>query len=218
MTNVNKSKGNFTKPMKIRELLNLISQKTENPVNQSILAKSLGITRQNISNRVRNNSEITLSEIQKIEEFFGIKLFEACPQNIDMIDVDYYPEVFASCGHGTITFSEEKHLISIPKSLLFSYSPTKKYSMIHAYGDSMTPFINNDDKLIIEHLENNQIIDNKIYVFCYKSEIFVKRLSKNLDEIIIKSDNPNYGQKTIQNEEINEINIIGQVIGIMRSL
>lgn len=204
--------------MKIRELLDLITEKVGKQVTQSQLAKWLGITRQTINNRIRNNSEITLSELQKIEEITGIKLFQTCSNTENIIEVDYYPEVFASCGGGTVTFSEEKELTPLPKSILYNYSPSKKYSIIHAYGDSMAPFINSGDKLIIEHMEDNRIIDNKIYVFCYKSEFFVKRLSKNLDEIIINSDNPAYSQKIVSNEEMNEVKIIGQVIGIMRCI
>lgn len=204
--------------MKITELLDLITKKVGNPITQSRLAKILGISRQTINNRIRNNSGITLSELEKIETSLEIKLFGACPDTENMINVDYYPEVFASCGGGTVTFSEEKELVPLPKSILFNYSPSKQYSMIHAYGDSMTPFINNGDKLIIEHWESNQIIDNKIYVFCYKSEIFVKRLSKNVDEIVIKSDNPIYDKKIVSNEEMNDLQIIGQVVGIVRSI
>ena len=50
----------------------------------------------------------------------------------------------------------------------------------------MAPTIDNGDKLIVEHWNGTQIQDNKIYVFCFNNEFFVKRLSKNLDEIIIK--------------------------------
>ena len=70
--------------MKVKELLDLISQKTENAVNQSLLAKGLGVTRQTINNRIRNNSEITISELQKMEKFLGIKLYEACKNNNEM--------------------------------------------------------------------------------------------------------------------------------------
>ena len=47
---------------------------------------------------------------------------------------------------------------------------------------------------------------------------FVKRLSKNLDEVMIKSDNPDYSLRTVKGEDLNEINIIGEIIGIIRSL
>ena len=51
----------------------------------------------------------------------------------------------------------------------------------------MSPTIENHDKLIVEHWNGEQIQDNKIYVFCYNNEFFVKRLSKNIDEIIEES-------------------------------
>lgn len=204
--------------MKVTQLLDLIQEKTSESVNQSMLARALGVTRQTVCNRIRNNSEITISELERIEDFFGVKIFVGNSSS-DMIKVDYYPEVFASCGNGTYTLSEEKQLIELHKSVLPNYcSCSKKYSMIHAKGDSMSPYINNGDKLIIEHVSSNQIIDNKVYVFCYKSEIFVKRLSKNIDEIIVKSENPNYSIKVIGGEDMNDISIIGQVVGVLRSL
>lgn len=204
--------------MKITELLDLVQNKISEGVNQSMIAKALGVTRQTISNRIRNNSEITISELEKIQDFFKVKLISDTPVSDGMVQVDYYPEVFASCGNGTVTFSDEKELVEFHKSMLPDYSKSKKYSMICARGDSMSPYINSGDKLIIEHWENNQIIDNKVYVFSYKSEIFVKRLSKNLDEIIIKSDNPNYNIRVIKGEDMNDINIIGRVVSVLRSI
>ena len=161
--------------MNITELLNLISNKLEKPYSQSDLARGLGVTRQTIYNRTKNNSEITISELQKIEKILNISLLEK-PADNNFAKVNYYPDVFASCGNGTVVFSEEKELISLPKSLIHDYSEIKDYSLIIAKGDSMTPFINDGDKLIIEHIKTNEIMDNKIYVFCYQSEIFVKRL------------------------------------------
>ncbi len=204
--------------MKITDILEIITKKTGMPVNQSKLAKSLDVTRQTICNRIKNNSELTVSELNKIESYFGIKIFQQENIETEWASVDFYPEVFASCGGGTVVFSEEKTPVQLPKAMLLNYSDSKQYSMIYAKGDSMSPFIDNNDKLIVEHWENNQIIDNKIYVFCYKSEFFVKRLSKNVDEIIIKSDNPNYSIRTVKNEDINDLHIIGQVVGIVRNI
>ena len=206
--------------MKVKELLDIIQKNTLRVVNQSMLAEALGVTRQTISNRARSDSEVTLSELEKIGKFFNIDLglLLGSESNTGMIAVDYYPEVFASCGNGTVTFSEEKDIIELHRTVFPEYHNNRKYSMIHAKGDSMSPFINNGDKLIIEHWENNQIIDNKVYVFCYKSEIFVKRLSKNLDEIIIKSENPTYSTRIIKGEDMNEISIIGRVVSVLRSI
>ena len=90
--------------------------------------------------------------------------------------------------------------------------------MINASGNSMSPTIDNGDKLIVEHWNGSQIQDNKIYVFCFNNEFFVKRLSKNLDEIIIKSDNPEYRVRTINGNTANELTLIGKIVGVIKAL
>ena len=83
----------------------------------------------------------------------------------------------------------------------------------------MTPTINDKDRLIVEHFEyGSQIQDGCIYVFCYDNQIFVKRLYHNISEIIIKSDNPEFKTNYIQKEEMNNLNIIGQIAGLIRDL
>mgnify|MGYP004694334261 FL=1 len=205
--------------MKLKNLTALLTNALGSPVNQSMLAQSLGITRQTISNRVKNDSELTVSELAKIEKYFNVNITnQAKGLSSDDILIDYYPDVFASCGNGSIVFSENKEVFSVPRVLFSSYSKSKTYSMIRSRGDSMSPFIDDDDKLIIEHLDGEQIIDNKIYVFCYKNEFFVKRLAKNVDELIVKSDNSAYAQRIISNNELEEVVVLGRVIGVVRTV
>lgn len=204
--------------MKLEELISIITKKTGNNVNQSLLAESLGITRQTVSNRIKNESLVTVNEINKIEKFFGISLLGTTSDDLsNTVEIDYYYDVFASCGNGNIVFSNDKSLMSVPKLIINGYSKQKKYSMINATGNSMSPTIDNDDKLIVEHWDGAQIQDNKVYVFCFNNEIFVKRLSKNLDEIIIKSDNPEYKIKTINGTTAEDLILIGKIVGIIKS-
>ena len=205
--------------MKLEELLTILSKKTENYVNQSLLAESLGITRQTVSNRIKNDSQVTVSELKKIEEYFGINILnESEEDDSEIANIDYYTDVFASCGNGNIIFSEEKRKLPISTLLINGFSKQKKYSIINASGNSMSPTIDNGDKLIVEHWNGTQIQDNKIYVFCFNNEFFVKRLSKNLDEIIIKSDNPEYRIRTINGNTAEELILIGKIVGIIKSL
>ena len=202
--------------MKLDELNQLISNIAGITVNQSMLADSLGITRQTISNRIKTQSEVTVSEIRRVEEFFKISIFSSVTDDIAYID--YYTDVFASCGNGSIVFSSEKTKLPIPISMISGYSKNKLYSMINASGNSMSPTIDNGDKLIVEHWNGNQIQDNKIYVFCFNNEFFVKRLSKNLDEIIIKSDNPEYRIRTINGKSAAELILIGKIVATVKQL
>ena len=201
--------------MKLDELITIISNHTGTAVNQSMLAESLGITRQTISNRIKNESEVTVSELKRVEDFFKINIFNTMAE---VAYIDYYTDVFASCGSGSIVFSSEKTKLPIATSMISGYSKSKLYSMINASGNSMSPTIDNGDKLIVEHWTGNQIQDNKIYVFCYNKEFFVKRLSKNLDEIIIKSDNPEYRVRTISGKSVMDLILIGKIVATVKQL
>lgn len=47
-------------------------------ISQTELANILNMTRANISLRVKNNSEVTVSELQKIENYYGVSLYTPC--------------------------------------------------------------------------------------------------------------------------------------------
>ena len=46
----------------------------------------------------------------------------------------------------------------------------------------------------------------------------MKRLSKNLDDIIIKSDNPEYKVKTISGKTINDLILIGKIVATIKQV
>lgn len=205
--------------MRLEELLPIISHKTGRTINQSVLAESLGITRQTVSNRVKSGSEVTVSELKRIQDYFHITLYnQAADFDENIVHIDYYTDVFASCGNGSIVFSEEKIKLPVSTLLIGGFSRQKTYSIINATGDSMSPTIDNGDRLIVEHWNGTQIQDNKVYVFCFNNEFFVKRLSKNLDEIIIKSDNPEYRIRTINGATVNDLTLVGKIVGVIKSL
>ncbi len=204
--------------MKLDEILTLISQKTGNYINQTALADSLGITRQTVSNRIKNESQLTVAELKRIEDYFNIIILNEDDTINEIAYIDYYNDVFASCGSGSIVFSDEKVKIPVSSMLINGFSKSKTYSMINATGNSMSPTIENGDRLIVEHWNNGQIQDNRVYVFCFNNEFFVKRLSKNLDEIIIKSDNPEYRIRTINGSTTEELILVGKIVGVIKSL
>lgn len=218
--------------MRHKQVFETLQNATEEKITPAIIANILGIKNvDTIRRRSSRNSEYTMGELMKLDRAYGTKLVddEALNKGIsgDVDDfskdfvADYYSEVFGSCGNGYFVFSSEKELISIPKKIVPAYSACRNYSVINAIGDSMYPYINDKDKLIVEHFENGDMIkDNRVYVFCYENQIYVKRLIKNIDHLIIKSDNPDpvYSPRIIQGEDINNIDIIGRIVGLMRNM
>lgn len=202
----------------IDDLQNLIKRKITYKELAPILGFKTGSAVQNWAYRKRNLKDF---EIQKIYEYFGkenlLKQNISDENNKPKIKADYYYDVFGSCGSGAFALSECKRPIDVPVEAIKNFSKVKKYSIINAVGDSMLPYIHDKDLLIVEH--TSDIADNQIYVFCYNDTIFVKRLVKNINKIVIISDNPDkniYENITLENEEINNIVVIGQIVGLMR--
>ena len=220
----------------IKELQTELQKLTNMKITQVDFANALGTTKSNISIRMKNGSEVTILEIKKIVTSLNIngahnvinELLKKQNRLIseyisednmpveDIIELDYYPSVFGSCGMGSFVFSEEKEKISVPRRFIPSYSGFKTYSVINAIGDSMSPYIIDKDKLIVEHYNGGQISDNHIYVFRFEDNIFIKRLVLNLDQIVVKSDNKEYQTRNIEKDKLNDFQIIGRIVGIWR--
>ena len=219
----------------IATLQNLIGIKPK----QREIADILGIRVNVIGQRASRQSNFSAQDIKKIGDFFGVDLLhnktfdreshidylvnDYSQKNNkfnagqDDIIADYFFNTFGSCGNGAFVLSDDKEKIRVPKVIIEYFSPYKQYSVINAVGDSMLPYINDKDKLIVEHWNGEQIKDNRIYVFRFGDNIFVKRLILNIKQIIIKSDNPEYKVMILDSSDLEQFEIIGQIVGLMRN-
>lgn len=189
-------------------LQNLIDFKPTQQAIADILCVKQGV----IGNRVARDSNFSDEEVKLIEEHYGVQLITS--NDPDKITLDFYPDVFGSCGTGCIVFDETKDKISVTKDLINNYSASNTYSVISARGSSMAPRIEDNDKLIIQKWNGEQIIDDNVYLFRYNDELFIKRLVKNIDQVICISENPRFEDRVIKN--LNDFTIIGRVVGLIR--
>lgn len=208
--------------MLVEQLITDLQNLTKQRITQKDLGDALGISKQAIGNKKAENYNFEDYEISKIRNYVLNKYSQSGCTLIDDTEhyiLDYYPDVFGSCGTGEFVLSPEKQQIQVPDNVFFKkFSKVKKYSVINATGDSMQPFIYSGDKLIVEHWSGEQIIDNQVYVFCYDNEIFVKRLTKNINQLVIKSDNTFYDVIKLTGDDLSKIIIVGQIVGLMRDL
>ena len=167
---------------------------------------------QSFYSRVKRNSDFSDEEIEKIEEHYGISI-RGCDNN--SIELNFYPDVFASCGTGCMVFQESPEKFLVSKDSITDFSSNATYSVITAEGASMYPVIFDGDKVILKHWQGEQIIDDKIYLFSYNDELFIKKLAKNIDQIIIKSENEEYPNRIITPNDT--FKIIGRVVSLIRT-
>lgn len=202
---------------KVRERLqNLINEIPTHADISRILEKGgLEVSANALSNRLSNDGFLKEEEVAIIERKFAIDLSIDNNSTSETM-LNYYPNVFGSCGSGCMVFDETSEKISVTKDVIENYSPSNQYSVISAKGSSMAPAINEDDKLIIQHNLNEQIIDDTVYLFRYNDELFIKRLVKNVDQIVCISENPRFEDRIIAPNADN-FSIIGKVVGLFRT-
>lgn len=132
--------------------------------------------------------------------------------NFETISVDYYPDVLASCGNGTYEMSQECIKYDVPATLFPPSTDVKSYSMCHAKGNSMYPRIWDGDFVICEHKDNMKIENGEMYIFCFDDQIYLKRLTKNINQIVVESENPDFPTQYIEKDQMNDVHLIGHVI------
>lgn len=201
--------------MKYNELSERLQNLTQTKISQKTIANVLEIGASAISNKVARDNDFSLEELIKIEQAMGLPMGSLSGVSSSDITLDYYPDVFGSCGNGAIVFNESKEKLSVTKDIITNFSASNQYSIISARGSSMSPTINDDDKLVIQHNLNEQIIDDTVYLFRYNDELFIKRLVKNVDQIVCISENPRFQDRIIEPTSDN-FSIIGKVVGLFR--
>lgn len=219
--------------MKHNQILEIIARKTGKEPKNKELSEILGKSSDTIRSRAFRNQEYTSEEMIKIGNHYGVDLLteyfvdlgtvqhtKFIEKQSNTICADYFPEINASCGFGLYA-SGTSEKINIPKSVFISsYNKNKNYCVVNAEGNSMNPIIMNGDKVVIERAEFNTIEDDKIYLFAYNDKIYIKRLIMNINELVIKSDNPDketYRTQYLKDDRINDIKILGKVVGLMRA-
>lgn len=197
--------------MKYSTLVFKLEKKIDYKPSQSELARIISIKPNAMSGRASRDSDFSEDEIKKIQSFYGVALGE---NNNNCVELDYYPNVFGSCGSGAMVFDESKEKITVAKDMIINYSSTKVYGVMSAVGCSMAPKIEDGDKLVIEKWNGEQIKDNRVYLFRYNDELFIKRLVKNIDQIVCISENPRFEDRVIS--DLKNFNIIGEIVGLFR--
>lgn len=220
--------------MDFKDLQAKLIELTKRNISQTDISKALNVTRSNISLRIKNKSPLNTQEIEKIENYFNTKLIDynsadlddlhycgtlskTLEESTDFIRVPYYPQLEASCGQGIFAPKNNPNADFFPISTKYGLNKHSKYFIINAFGDSMEPTIEDKQYVIFEEWREKQIVDNKVYFFCYENKLYIKRLAYNIDEIVVMSDNKKYDKKIISKSEISKVTVFGRFKGLIEN-
>lgn len=202
----------------------------KNNISSSQFAAKVGIARSNLTkwqNMERGQRNLSLNTLRKIAEAYNVSISwlqngdssEPLPDkygNVQLCSIPCY-EVAAGAGE---TYAPSYEEMTDLKTINYPVADIERHNTkgsncfcMLVKGDSMEPTLNDGDKIIVDKIADNNIIDGQIYVFNYGDYVRVKRLSKIIDGILISSDNPKYATEKIVGEHDGmKFNVIGRVI------
>ena len=199
--------------MNVSEVLEKLQKLTNARIVKADLARALNIDPAALRRKELSQIDFKPGEIKLIEEAFNVNLsVNNSNYASTTVSVNYYPDVIASCGNGTYEMSQECFKYQVPSNILPVSKDIKGYSMCHAKGNSMYPRIWDGDFVICEHKDDMKIENGEMYIFCYDDQIYLKRLSKNINQIVVESENPDFPTQYIEKDEMNNLHLIGHVI------
>lgn len=138
----------------------------------------------------------------------------------DFVFIPYY-DVAASAGHGAWTEDEpQKSTLAFRRSWLAAFVTRhfEQLSVVSVRGDSMSGVLENGDTILINHTQTEP--QDGLFALRIGNDVFVKRIQRIPNKLIIKSANPDYEPFEIDLSEENDesIAIIGKVVWLGRRI
>lgn len=187
--------------MNIDEIQVILQNLTNAKITQSDIARALDKDRGNINAKAKRGTELKLSELRKIEDYFNVELVNKdlnttiSQQNNNgeesFLDIPVRGDIQASMGLGVTVYNESQTgVYKISPQLLRDIGASQSSTeMIFAKGDSMLPTIEGGDSLLID-LSKREVYDGSIYCVRIDGQLYAKRLQKIPPSIIkVISDN-----------------------------
>lgn len=194
--------------MKYSELIYALKNLINYEPKQIELCRILDIKPTAMSARVQRNSDFSVDEIAKIEMYYNIKI----NSSDGFITLRYFPKNIKYSNDDKFNIVGECIEYKLPENI-FPYGSFKNvYSMCRVKMYDMKPLINYNDFVILESNSDMEIENGELYIFYYNKQIYLKRLCKNINQIVVLSENPDFTTQYIENNQIEKLKLIGKVV------
>lgn len=89
-------------------------------------------------------------------------------------------------------------------------------AILQGRGDSMEPTINDRGFMVVDEAVTRPFDD--VFAFVLEGEARVKRFRRMADGLMLISDNPAYPPETLKSTDMNRLQIVGQVLGVLQAI
>lgn len=216
--------------MEFTELKTTLQNLTNSEVTYQKIADVLNLKRSTISTRKGKGSKVKFDEIKKLEKYFNVVLTDSACQmakfaeqleenqtNIELAQIEYFPDVFLSAGYGCEVLDEYSEIVVIDSRFLMSergmrVNP-KNCKMVKISGNSMFPEYHHGDRVIIDESDLN-LTDGQIYAFRYDGQCYVKEINRAGNKIKCISVNKEYEPFFIERDV--DFQVFGRILPRIR--
>lgn len=146
------------------------------------------------------------------------------PVDNDEVEIPFYKEVLVSCGSGSLSemVGNETRKLRLSKSTLRQYGveASNAYALT-AFGDSMSPVINNGATVYVDVGRTN-IVDGKIYAISHGGLFkfkYLYRMPKG-GVRIVSANKEEYPEEVLTSDEImdQEFSVVAYAFNVQNSL
>ena len=134
------------------------------------------------------------------------------------VELVYVPKVRARLCAGGGSFEMEAIPVAehpFPYQWLSRMGSPKSMVFMDVVGDSMEPGIQDGDMVLVDQ-SNRQIGPQSVLAVGLEDAIYLKRVEKRNDAILLHSDNNAYSDIEIYGDELDNFRVIGKVVWLCR--
>lgn len=131
------------------------------------------------------------------------------------------PRYDAQLAAGAGSWNEgRKHVEDVPLTRSFldqiGRSNGANLTILQARGDSMAPTIADRGFMVVDEAATRPF--DAVFAFVLAGEARVKRLRRLATGLMLISDNPAYPPETLAGEDMDRLQVVGQVLGVVQAI
>lgn len=181
---------------------------------QSIVAEKLGLSQATVVAFEKGEKELNQPQKETLARLFEVTVDDLFKKDLDIkptsVSIDML-DVTACCGDGNEDVLERvigSWIMPLEEFQTITFSKPKNIKLIRVKGDSMEPTLKNGDWVMVDTSHIFPDTDG-MFVLYMATGLAVKRIQSGLNDIIVRSDNPKYGEIKA---DLGEIRIVGKVV------